>query len=79
MGGIGSRRYYRSGKGTTSSYRRLDIRFLQRRGFLVPGRRSDVSWSPNGEPSGNITVSVWNGLPPPHLPSPSKLRARVAR
>jgi hypothetical protein len=47
MGGFGNGKRYGS-KDTTSSYKRLDIRFLQRKGLLVPGRRGDVNWSRNG-------------------------------
>jgi hypothetical protein len=56
MGGMGSGRYYGSGKDTTASYKRLDVRFLQHKGLLVLGKHSDVKWSRNGEPRGCISV-----------------------
>ncbi len=56
MGGYGSGRRWGSSKDTTSSYLRLDVRWLGRKGFLVPGRSSNVTWSRNGEPAGNINL-----------------------
>ena len=56
MGGLGSGRYRLSRRETTSAYLRLDIRWLQRTGDLVPGRSTTVEWSENGEPCGAITV-----------------------
>lgn len=48
MGGYGSgRRFGR--KNTTSYYRSVDIRGLQRCGALRPGRTSTSRWSRNGE------------------------------
>ena len=55
MGGFGNGKRYGS-KDTTSSYKRLDIRFLQRKGLLVPGGRGDVNWSRNGEPCQPMTL-----------------------
>jgi hypothetical protein len=46
MGGWGSRR--RSGKETTSDYRRWDIRGLQREGWLAPGTTFTTKWSRQG-------------------------------
>jgi hypothetical protein len=54
MGGYGSGPRGYSSKDTTSGYLRLDVRWLQREGFLVPGRNSDLVWSRNGEPIGNV-------------------------
>ena len=57
MGGYGSGR--RSGsRDITTSYRALDVRWLQRNRFLIPGRCSRVTWSRNGEPIGNIDVRM---------------------
>jgi len=38
------------GKATTSDFLRLDVRYLQRKGFLGPGRFATLRWSRNGEP-----------------------------
>ncbi len=46
MGGSGSgRRYYSGAKDCTEDYRRLDVRKLQRDGFLKPGRAFTWQWS----------------------------------
>ena len=45
-----------SSKNTTSSYRRLDIRELQRKGFLRPGGWTSLRWSRNGEAVGSVGV-----------------------
>ncbi len=45
-----------SSKNTTSSYRRLDIRELQRKGFLRPGGWTSLSWSRNGDAVGSVGV-----------------------
>src|SRR5207253_6666427 len=39
-----------------SSYRRLDIRELQRKGFLRPGGWTSLSWSRNGESVGSVGI-----------------------
>ena len=43
-----------SSRGTTSSYRQLDVRLLQRRGWLKPGYWFSLGWTRNGEPHGSI-------------------------
>lgn len=45
-------------KDTTSAYSSLDVRWLQRKGYLVPGRAARVTWSRNGEPYSNINMRV---------------------
>jgi hypothetical protein len=47
-----------SSKNTISSYMQLDIRFLQRKGFLRPCGWQTLSWSRNGEPFGSIRIRV---------------------
>lgn len=39
---------YGSGKNTTSGYKRIDVRFLQKRGYLGPGTLFTLSWKRNG-------------------------------
>lgn len=45
---MGSGRHRQEGKSTTKDYRDLDVRLLQRKGLLVPGRTSTLRWSING-------------------------------
>jgi hypothetical protein len=45
-----------STRDTTSSYRQLDIRSLQRKGFLRPCGWVSLYWSRNGEPFGSIRI-----------------------
>lgn len=54
MGGFGSGRW-QLGRNTTNDYRRLDVRRLQRDGFLKPGRTFDWQWK-----SGNKTMATVN-------------------
>jgi hypothetical protein len=55
MGGFGSGRGQR-GKDTTSDYRALDVRRLQRDGLLTPGRSFGWNWSRDGETVASIQV-----------------------
>ena len=55
MGGYGSGRRC-SSKDTTSSYIQLDVRWLQRKGFLRPGYDFTLTWSRNGEIFANINI-----------------------
>jgi hypothetical protein len=57
MGGYGSGRTSGS-RDITTSYRALDVRWLQRNKFLIPGRCLRVTWFRNGEPTGNIDVRM---------------------
>jgi len=52
-------RYSGSGRATTSGYMGLDVRYLQRRGFLRPCSSSSLKWSRRGEPFGSINLSAW--------------------
>lgn len=56
MGGIGSGRRYQYGKDTTSNMRALDVRQLQRGGFLSPGRTFNWQWSINGERVADVNI-----------------------
>ena len=55
MGGWGSGRG-QSGKDTTSDYRALDVRRLQRDGLLAPGRSFGWNWTRDGETVASIQV-----------------------
>lgn len=54
MGGYGSGRQF--GKSTTDTYRRLDVRRLQRDGLLTPGRTYGWNWSSGGEIVASVQV-----------------------
>ena len=54
-------RYRGNGRSTTSGYLFLDVRYLQRKGFLRPGTSSSQRWSRRGEPFGSINLSAWDG------------------
>ena len=61
MGGYGSGRWYRWNKQTTiEEVRRIDIRYLKKRGWLIdkPGNfmSCTLSWTCQGEPNGFINV-----------------------
>jgi len=56
MGGIGSGRRYQGGKDTTSDYRSLDVRRLQRDGLLAPGRSFGRNWYRNDEKVASIQI-----------------------
>jgi hypothetical protein len=76
MGGFGSGRG-QSGKDTTSDYRALDVRRLQRDGLLTPGRSFGWNWTRNGErwpPSRCERKPTGDS----QLPSTSKWRQRLA-
>lgn len=55
MGGWGSGRRWDS-KPTTADYRQIDLRRLQRDGFLERGSSFSLRWSRNGEPTGDINI-----------------------
>ena len=55
MGGWGSGRG-QSGKDTTSDYRALDVRRLQRDGLLTPGRSFGWNWTRDGETVASIQI-----------------------
>jgi hypothetical protein len=56
MGGWGSGRRYGS-RSTTSQYLRIDVRSLQRGGYLDWRSPFSWRWSSNGEPAGDITIT----------------------
>ncbi len=59
MGGLGSGRHYRWGtKETTEGPKSIDVRWIQRKGFLHPGAFLTLSWTRNGEPNGFIRAKV---------------------
>ena len=55
MGGFGSGRG-QGGKDTTSDMRSLDVRNLQRNGWLMPGRVSNLTWTRRGVESASMSV-----------------------
>lgn len=59
MGGFGSGRG-QSGRDTTSDYRALDVRRLQRDGLLAPGRSFGWNWTRDGETVASIQVRAEN-------------------
>ena len=60
MGGFGSGRYYRGITRTTcEETRRIDIRYLHKHGLLNPNRTGSLSWNIDGEPSGNISYTMY--------------------
>lgn len=60
MGGYGSGR--QGGRDTTSGYRTLDVRWLQRKGMLTPGVTYSLNWNRRGEPWGNIQARNGEGF-----------------
>ena len=56
MGGMGSGRRYGFGKNSTDDYLKLDVRHLQRGGWLAPERSSRQTWRRNGEVVGYINL-----------------------
>jgi hypothetical protein len=45
---------YGMGKDTTSGYKKIDVRFLQKKGYLDPGRCFSLFWKRNGEDAGSV-------------------------
>ena len=54
MGGYGSGRG--PGRSTTEDYPRLDVRQLQRDGYLIPDRESSLYWARNGKRFASIRI-----------------------
>jgi hypothetical protein len=52
---------YAYGRDTCEGCASLDIRRLRQENLLQPGRRSGLSWSRNGEPSGSIQIEIEDG------------------
>ena len=61
MGGPGSGRYSYSRKATTETGFRLDVRWLQRKGCLVEGYGSTLTWSRGGAECGSICLEIRDG------------------
>ena len=57
MGGRGSGRYS-YGVGTTNEYQRIDVRYLQRRGYLASPTWTRLNWNRNGEHCASIQIST---------------------
>jgi hypothetical protein len=61
MGGMNSGRRFRAfAKDKVGAYCKIDVRRLQRNGYLEPGKRSPLSWDFNGEPAGSIGMVAFN-------------------
>lgn len=56
MGGFGSGQT--GGRPKAESSRRVDIRYLKKRGFLRPGGIATLSWNIGGEPNGDIRIKT---------------------
>tara|TARA_R110002167_G_scaffold103839_1_gene268244 strand:- start:2054 stop:2650 length:597 start_codon:yes stop_codon:yes gene_type:complete len=63
MGGSGSGNRYRWNKQTTlDDVKRIDIRYMKKRGMLKAGwGGGSLSWTRGGEPSGNINYRCYDG------------------
>jgi hypothetical protein len=61
MGGYGSGRSPGGGKKTTSTYLQLDVRRLQRKGFLASGVSSNWRWNREGEDVASINAHAGPG------------------
>jgi hypothetical protein len=60
MGGVGSGRYCRWSNTTTiEETKRIDIRFMRRKGMLRAGGHGSLTWNRNGEPAGDIRYSCY--------------------
>lgn len=61
MGGSGSGNRYRWNKQTTlDDVKRIDIRYMKRRGMLKAGWGGSLNWTRCGEPSGEINYLCYN-------------------
>lgn len=59
MGGIGSGNRWRwDKKATCEEHRRVDVRYMRRRGLLYEGAIGTLSWGCRGEPSGWIQYRI---------------------
>ena len=55
MGGRGSGTWHRwNAAATVEDAKRIDVRWMQRNGYLNPGSAGSLSWTLGGEPSGYI-------------------------
>lgn len=61
MGGVGSGRYCRwSDTTTVEEVKRVDIRFMRRRGLLRPNSFGTLSWTRGGEQCGFISYEAYH-------------------
>lgn len=58
MGGFGSGRRERFSKDTCETYKRVDLRFMRKKGWLRTGGEGTLSWTLRGEPNGSIQYRV---------------------
>ncbi len=63
MGGAGSGRRWRfDGHDTVDTCQQLDVRCMERKGWLAPGRSTTITWKRSGEPAGYISVRAEIGF-----------------
>ena len=61
MGGFGSGSYYRgSSRLTIEETKRIDIRYLKKRGMLLANTRGTLSWTCGSEPAGDISYTMFD-------------------
>ena len=46
----------RGGKNTTDDFSRIDVRYLSRNCYLLPGRSSTLRWTRNGNDAGSVGI-----------------------
>lgn len=61
MGGISSGRGCYASTSTVEQTRRIDIRYMKKRGLLRPGISGTLSWNRGGEPTGEINFTANDG------------------
>jgi len=60
MGGTGSGNWYRwDNKTTTEEVKRIDVRYMRKKGLLKPNTRGSLSWTCGGKPSGDIRYTCY--------------------
>lgn len=60
MGGSGSGTWYRWNKKTyAEEVKKIDMRYLKKQGLLKAGYSGSLTWTTNGEPSGDIRYVMW--------------------
>jgi hypothetical protein len=59
MGGSGSGRHWSTVRSTTAECPSLDVRRLQRAGFLMPGRSFPCTWTGADKKASSIQVTVY--------------------
>jgi hypothetical protein len=60
MGGLGSGRGSYASTGTVEQARRIDIRYMRKRGLLRPGVNGTLNWNRGGTPTGEISFTASN-------------------